>query len=74
MKAFLEWENGKDSLDPVLKAALLRDIADLTGCGILVQDAAGGRSTSYSLKPNDVMVQTFPRTWQCRRTARPLTP
>jgi Fic family protein len=28
----------------------LRDICDLTGRGILVQDAAGGRSTSYSLK------------------------
>jgi len=27
----------------------LRDIADLTRHGILVQDAAGGRSTSYSL-------------------------
>ncbi len=28
----------------------LRDIGDLIGRGILVQDAAGGRSTSYSLK------------------------
>ena len=28
----------------------LRDIGDLTGRGILVQDAAGGRSTSYSLR------------------------
>ena len=28
----------------------LRDIGDLTGRGLLVQDAAGGRSTSYSLK------------------------
>ncbi len=28
----------------------LRDIGDLTGRGVLVQDAAGGRSTSYSLK------------------------
>ena len=28
----------------------LRDIGDLTGRGILLQDAAGGRSTSYSLK------------------------
>ncbi|OGR95620.1 MAG: cell filamentation protein Fic [Elusimicrobia bacterium RBG_16_66_12] len=29
----------------------LRDISDLIGRGILAQDAAGGRSTSYSLKP-----------------------
>jgi hypothetical protein len=28
-----------------------RDIAALIGHGILVKDAAGGRSTSYSLKP-----------------------
>ncbi len=28
----------------------LRDIGDLTGRGLLVQDAAGGRSTSYSLQ------------------------
>ena len=28
----------------------LRDIADLVGRGILVKDAGGGRSTSYSLK------------------------
>lgn len=29
----------------------LRDIADLIGRDILIQDAAGGRSTSYSLRP-----------------------
>jgi Fic family protein len=28
----------------------LRDIADLVAHGILVKDAGGGRSTSYSLK------------------------
>ena len=28
----------------------LRDIGDLTSRGLLAQDAAGGRSTSYSLK------------------------
>jgi Fic family protein len=28
----------------------LRDIGDLTGRGMLVQDGAGGRSTSYSLR------------------------
>ena len=27
-----------------------RDIAELVGCGILQKDAAGGRSTSYSLR------------------------
>ena len=31
----------------------LRDIGDLTGRGVLIQDAAGGRSTSYSLKSKD---------------------
>jgi Fic family protein len=30
----------------------LRDILDLVGKGILVKDPAGGRSTSYSLKPD----------------------
>jgi Fic family protein len=29
----------------------LRDITDLVAKGILLQDAAGGRSTSYSLAP-----------------------
>lgn len=31
----------------------LRDISDLVNRGILVRDAGGGRSTSYSLKPLD---------------------
>jgi Fic family protein len=33
--------------------AALRDIGDLVARGILVKDAAGGRSTSYSLAENE---------------------
>ncbi len=32
----------------------LRDISDLTERGVLVQDAAGGRSTSYRLRSENL--------------------